>query len=141
MPMQRWIQSAAGGTSQRLKPAAAIVRSLSRIPTPAPVMVPAVLAVAIYSSMQPPVPDGSAFCDPVVPASQARPALLLCIILVLRQDRKAHPKMQTPVAAHYAQRRHAGRKDWETPSGSGARLNLRVLAEKTNWDRSRLTCR
>src|ERR1700691_2454741 len=32
MPMQRWMQSAAGGTSQRLKPALAMVRSRSRMP-------------------------------------------------------------------------------------------------------------
>src|SRR5580692_591634 len=50
MPIQRWMQSAAGGTSQRLKPAVAIVRSLSRMPAPAPVMVPAPSIVAIYSS-------------------------------------------------------------------------------------------
>src|ERR1700744_5067050 len=41
IPRERWMQSAAGGTSQRLKPAAAIVRSLSRIPPPTPPMVPA----------------------------------------------------------------------------------------------------
>ena len=28
MPMQRWMQSAAGGTSQRLKPGLAMIRSL-----------------------------------------------------------------------------------------------------------------
>src|SRR5215468_1916648 len=32
MPMQRWMQSAAGGTSQRLKPAVAMMRSRSRNP-------------------------------------------------------------------------------------------------------------
>src|SRR5690242_7881517 len=32
MPMQRWMQSAAGGTSQRLKPGLAIMRSRSRMP-------------------------------------------------------------------------------------------------------------
>src|SRR6478672_11844348 len=32
MPMHRWMHSAAGGTSQRLKPAVAIVRSRSRKP-------------------------------------------------------------------------------------------------------------
>jgi hypothetical protein len=41
------MQSAAGGTSQRLKPAAAIVRSLSSNPVPAPGMRPAVLIVVI----------------------------------------------------------------------------------------------
>jgi hypothetical protein len=32
MPMQRWIASAAGGTSHRLKPGPATIRSLSRKP-------------------------------------------------------------------------------------------------------------
>jgi hypothetical protein len=41
------MQSAAGGTSQRLKPAVAIVRSLSRNPVPAPGMLPALLIVVI----------------------------------------------------------------------------------------------
>jgi|SRR4051812_7196436 hypothetical protein len=44
------MQSAAGGTSQRLKPAVAIVRSLSRNPVPAPGMLPALLidVIAIF---------------------------------------------------------------------------------------------
>jgi hypothetical protein len=41
------MQSAAGGTSQRLKPAVAIVRSLSRNPVPAPGILPALLIVVI----------------------------------------------------------------------------------------------
>src|SRR4030095_5135945 len=41
------MQSAAGGTSQRLKPAVAIVRSLSRNPVPAPGTLPALLIVVI----------------------------------------------------------------------------------------------
>src|ERR1700749_1153501 len=65
--MQRWIQSAAGGTSQRLKPAAAIVRSLSRIPPPPPTTVPALLIVVILASLQPLIPERSAVIDPVVP--------------------------------------------------------------------------
>src|SRR6476661_1884771 len=36
MPIQRCMHSAAGGTSQRLKPAGAIVRSFARIPVDAP---------------------------------------------------------------------------------------------------------
>src|ERR1700723_157404 len=44
------MQSAAGGTSQRLKPALAIVCSRSRIPAPAPDMAPALLSVVINSS-------------------------------------------------------------------------------------------
>src|ERR1700751_2229722 len=53
MPMHRWMQSAAGGTSQRLKPAAAIVRSLSRKPVPAELMPPVLLIVVIRPSSQP----------------------------------------------------------------------------------------
>src|SRR5215813_6737578 len=34
MPMQRWMHSAAGGTSQRLNPALAMMRSRSRRPIP-----------------------------------------------------------------------------------------------------------
>src|SRR6202030_1114807 len=44
------MQSAAGGTSHRLKPAFAIVCSRSRIPAPAPGTVPALLIVVIQSS-------------------------------------------------------------------------------------------
>src|ERR1700755_2786183 len=36
MPMHRWMQSAAGGTSQRLKPALAMMRSRSRMPGAVP---------------------------------------------------------------------------------------------------------
>src|ERR1700748_801609 len=54
MPIQRWIHSAAGGTIQRLKPAVATVRSLSRMPAPAPDRVP--LIVVIYKPpLQPPL--------------------------------------------------------------------------------------
>src|ERR1700692_2905349 len=51
MPMQRWMQSAAGGTSQRLTPAFSIVCSRSRIPPPAPSIVPALSTVAIHPSL------------------------------------------------------------------------------------------
>src|SRR5487761_1958615 len=44
------MQSAAGGTSQRLKPAFATVCSRSRIPVPPPDIVPAPLIVVIRSS-------------------------------------------------------------------------------------------
>src|SRR6266852_3185985 len=71
MPIHRWMHSAAGGTSQRLKPAIAIVRSLSRIPPPPPGMVPALLIVVIEFSLQPPVPGMSAVYDPVVPLCSA----------------------------------------------------------------------
>src|SRR5579863_9291246 len=44
------MQSAAGGTSQRLKPAFAIVCWRSKIPAPVPDTVPALLIVVIHSS-------------------------------------------------------------------------------------------
>src|SRR5689334_681609 len=50
MPMHRWMQSAAGGTSQRLKPAVAIVCSLSRKPAPVADTRPALLTVVIDTS-------------------------------------------------------------------------------------------
>src|ERR1700730_16147082 len=43
------MQSAAGGTSQRLKPAFAIVCSRSRIPSPPPEILPAFSTVAIFT--------------------------------------------------------------------------------------------
>src|SRR5882672_1536959 len=67
MPMHRWMQSAAGGTSQRLKPAVAIVRSLSRNPAPAPDTVPALLIVVIVvSPCRPPLMGAPAIHNPVV---------------------------------------------------------------------------
>src|ERR1700704_6864848 len=61
------MQSAAGGTSQRLKPAVAMVRSLSRNPPPAPDMLPALLIVVIVSSPNSmPLLGMSAVHDPVI---------------------------------------------------------------------------
>src|SRR6266852_3348221 len=72
MPMHRWIQSAAGGTSQRLKPAFAIVCSRSRMPSfLAPDIVPSLLIVVICPSLQPPVPSMSVDYDPIVPCPNA----------------------------------------------------------------------
>src|SRR6267154_2387555 len=71
MPMHRWMQSAAGGTSQRLKPAVAIVRSLSRIPPPPPDIIPASLIVVVIDFyLQPPFRACCRF-DPVVPVLHA----------------------------------------------------------------------
>src|ERR1700724_3730067 len=47
MPMQRWMQSAAGGTSQRLKPDLAIILSRSRSPGAEPTSPPACSIVAM----------------------------------------------------------------------------------------------
>src|SRR5216683_1749623 len=66
------MQSAAGGTSQRLKPAFAIVCSRSRMPSfLAPDIVPSLLIVVICPSLQPPVPSMSVDYDPVVPCPNA----------------------------------------------------------------------
>src|SRR5262252_6001251 len=51
MPMQRCIQSAAGGTSQRLNPAPAMIRSLASSPTPLP---PLPVKTAAASAIFPP---------------------------------------------------------------------------------------
>src|ERR1700754_3426755 len=64
IPIQRWMQGAAGGTSQRLKPAVAMVRSLSRIPNPPPVSVPAPSNVLIASSHAAALDGCPAVCDP-----------------------------------------------------------------------------
>ena len=53
MPMQRWIASAAGGTSQRLNPAVATIRSRSNTPKDGPDTAP--VALMLISS-------GSARC-------------------------------------------------------------------------------
>src|ERR1700732_5299140 len=87
------MQSAAGGTSQRLKPAFATVCSRSRIPNPAPDTVPALLIDVIRSS-----PDSHpwrAVLPPTILLSlilhgvQA-PILLPRTIFEMRQDRDTH---------------------------------------------------
>src|ERR1700737_5441569 len=94
MPMHRWMQSAAGGTSQRLKPAFAIVCSRSRIPAPPPDIVPALSIVAIPSSPAAARAGHVRIYDPVVPALRgaAAPTLLPRTIFEMRQDRKEHSK-------------------------------------------------
>src|ERR1700704_5817370 len=76
------MQSAAGGTSQRLKPAVAIVRSLSRSPAPAPDLVPALLLSVVINSLlplQPPLPGRSATYDPAVPKHRGEPTPTLLL--------------------------------------------------------------
>ena len=90
------MQSAAGGTSQRLKPAVAIVRSLSRNPVPAPGMVPALLidVIAIFP-LQPTVVLGVfVVFDPVVTTQWNSPILLCRAISGTRGDR--HARSRTP---------------------------------------------
>src|ERR1700737_5477306 len=117
MPMHRWMQSAAGGTSQRLKPAFAIVCSRSRIPAPPPDIVPALSMVAIPSS--PTAAHAGHVCiyDPVVPALRgaAAPTLLPRTIFEMRQDREAHSKSQ-----------HLGRPVMPFAAASPGRLLPRI---------------
>src|SRR5215475_12687901 len=90
MPMHRWMHSAAGGTSQRLKPAAAIVRSLSRKPVPAPAIVPAPLLIVVISSSLAVHPCRAACAyDPVPVALWQATLVLPCTIPTMRQDRKS----------------------------------------------------
>src|SRR5215469_1167923 len=103
MPMQRWMHSAAGGTSQRLKPAFATVCSRSRIPAPAPVMVPAVSAVAIRSSLRLPM-RATPFA---ILLSSTRWDALWSIAAVQHVSQcarmqKAHSKIPTPALWSYA---------------------------------------
>src|ERR1700743_1871481 len=101
MPMHRWIQSAAGGTIQRLKPAVAIVRSLSRNPAPVPDMVP--LIVVIEPSLQQPLLGMSAAYDPVLtPSPQAAPILLPRTIFETRPGSPSAFENLTPGATRYA---------------------------------------
>src|SRR6516162_394275 len=138
MPMQRWMQSAAGGTSQRLKPALAIVCSRSRTPSP-PLIVPAVSAVAIHASLQPPALGVPAAYDSVVPSDAAHTALLLCTIFALRQDQT---RIRDPSCDGFMpapSRAAEGIKpDLRV---SEPQLNLRVLAGNANWDRCYTSCR
>src|ERR1700693_2704454 len=87
------MQSAAGGTSQRLKPAFAMVCSRSRIPIPPPDTVPALLIVVIPSSPNSRPSGMSAVYDPVVLSRSQRK---------MRQDRDAHSRILTPGTTRYA---------------------------------------
>jgi hypothetical protein len=96
------MQSAAGGTSQRLKPAVAIVRSLSSNPAPAPDIVPALLIDVIQPSLQPPLPDLSAVYDPVAPCAAAgSPLLAAHNKFRMRRHRQAQARTSTPDSIGY----------------------------------------
>src|SRR2546429_8596034 len=73
------MQSAAGGTSQRLKPAVAIVRSLSRMPLPPPTSGPVLLIVVMN-------------CFPTIRPSEACLLSILCPPLLLRVQRRSEPR-------------------------------------------------
>src|SRR5664279_4883756 len=96
------MQSAAGGTSQRLKPAFAIVCSRSRIPDPAPGIVPACSIEAMcYFPLTAALVGLSAVYDPVILSSFTTCKLLPCCPAPfdMRQNREAHSKILTPDAA------------------------------------------
>src|SRR5882724_5338577 len=92
------MQSAAGGTSQRLKPALAIVCSLSRIPAPAPGTVPALLIVVIVIS--PCSRPLWALLPSTIPLSSAPQRISSHIAAPhnsrMRQDRQAHSRTIHP---------------------------------------------
>src|ERR1700733_1974928 len=89
MPMHKWMQSAAGGTSQRLNPALAIVRSRSRSRPAGPMRLPACSIVVTLSSL------GSLL-------SRGYSILLFgCVVLLLAREafaRRARPRIE-PAAA------------------------------------------
>src|SRR6201991_1575857 len=98
MPMHRWMQSAAGGTSQRLKPAVAIVRSRSRKPAPAP-DTPAVLLIVVILSL---------------------PAAAILGVSAVHDPASAHPAISFSIAAshHFPMRRdHYRIEEFNTCNG------------------------
>src|SRR3954462_14851743 len=141
MPMQRWMHRAAGGTSQRLNPAVAMVRSRSRKPAPAPESVPALSMVDMHSSPEAALLNG----------------------LPRRSCSSACSAAFVPAAPHNDRRAPGSSRASETlnpltlgamPDAtagllsmahllriSQARLDLRVSAEELNWGRSGDRCR
>src|SRR5215213_2238998 len=93
------MQSAAGGTSQRLKPAAAIVRSLSRNPVPAPGMLPALLIVDIAIFPCGPMLNWAYLpsFDPVVVSQTADSPIRCSMPFRNARDRHAHSKIHPDV--------------------------------------------
>src|SRR5260221_6412885 len=93
------MQSAAGGTSQRLKPALAMVCSRSRMPSRAPDTLPVLLIVVIDClPLQPPLPGRSATYDPVAFST----TLLPRTIPTCAGIDKRIPRIPTPDATGYA---------------------------------------
>ena len=106
--MHRWMQSAAGGTSQRLKPAFAMVCSRSRIPSPPRDTAPALSSVAIRPS--PTAAHAGRICrvhDPLILSSLTPCKHLPCCFAPFRDapgSRRAF-EIPTPVRTGYALRR------------------------------------
>ena len=111
--MQRWMQSAAGGTNQRLNPAFATVCSRSKIPCPPPDIVPALSSVAICLS--PTAAHAEHVCHPTIPLSSsvpsARASFLACCPAPFRTASVSRNAVEvlTPGRTGYAARRRAGR--------------------------------
>src|SRR6266852_578069 len=101
------MQSAAGGTSQRLKPAFAIVCSRSRIPSPAPDIVPALSIVAIHAS--PTAAHAGHVCHlrSLSSALHGAPALKLLLRTIFSDAPGSQKRIGilTPDAARYARSR------------------------------------
>src|ERR1700712_2487304 len=148
MPMHRWMQSAAGGTSQRLKPAVAIVCSLSRNPAPAPDTVPALLnVVIIISPCSPPLMGASAVHNPVVLGAAADQLPHCCsaqfqdapgsISAFENHKPQTPPTMPiaVPTSAKFGLPRNGFVSCTKHDSTSAS------PTEESNWDRSRDLCR
>src|ERR1700754_1149657 len=148
MPMHRWMQSAAGGTIQRLKPAVAIVRSLSRNPAPAPDTVPALLIVVIdVSPCSPPLMGSSAVYDPVALSAAAEQFPHCCSAqfqdapgsISAFENHKPQTPPTMPIALGTSAKFGLPRNGFV--SCKKTRLHLRQPTEESNWDRSRDWCR
>src|SRR3954453_24175852 len=136
------MQSAAGCTSQRLKPAVAIVRSLSRNPAPAPDTVPALLMVVIVvSPCRPPLAGPPAV---QIPLFARRGGVILALLLRTIPDAPGsisafeNYKPQTPPAMPigFQLRRNLACPGTVLCPAQNAALPPQ-LTEKSNWDRSR----
>src|SRR5215471_124294 len=135
MPMQRWMQSAAGGTSQRLKPACATVRSRSRIPAPGVETRAAPSSVAKFSSLRLAVRASPPPAIPILrPCGQrvlADPSLSTCARI-----EKRIPKVANPSKAILSRRGYCNATYYEQLDPAHAeRVNV-GRANKCNWNAS-----
>src|SRR5689334_6961293 len=127
------MHSAAGGTSQRLKPALAIVRSRSRKPAPAPEILPALSIVVMHSSPAAALlSKTAATLQFLSPLRRSRPC---CSAQSpdTRQDRHAHLKTLTPRPGLYARYDMQACVPGPLLRASRRRLNRRGREHKVNW--------
>src|SRR5689334_1783117 len=89
MPMHRWMQSAAGGTNQRLKPGLAMIRSRSRRPAGLPTRSPAPSTVVMSIALR--------FGSPFFGVWCGNASALGSSVLQLR-DRLAHERLESGAA-------------------------------------------